>query len=93
MIWYNKHLESRFNRIKEEALKRGHTEEDLQVLFLNKLNKKTKSVRIRKMIELAYYLGQLRAIKDVNEGYTPITIDPLEIPQPYTPNPNKSEDE
>lgn len=72
--WNKDRLERRYNSILEDAKRRGFTDEDLESHYLNKICKKTKSLRILRFIELAYYLGQLRAISDIDEGYTVISL-------------------
>ena len=58
-----------YNRIKCEALRNGFTQEELERCDLSRLNRQTKSKRILHMIRLAYYLGQLRGIKDCDEVF------------------------
>ena len=79
MNWNDKTIEKMYNRIKKEAQERGIPEERLLSPYLNKLSKETKSPRILKMIEEAYYLGMLRGIHYVDEMKTPIFLRDLEI--------------
>lgn len=72
--WNKEQLKRRYERILEEAERRGFNTEELESPFLGKLSRRTSSARIMSMISLAYYLGQLRAIQDIDEGYTPITF-------------------
>ena len=79
MNWNDKTIEKMYNRIKKEAQERGIPEERLLSPYLNKLSKETKSPRILKMIEEAYYLGMLRGIHYVDEMKTPIFLRDLGI--------------
>lgn len=72
--WNDEKIEKHYKRIIKEAKDRGFTDDDLQSPYLNKLNKKTKSPRILKMISLAYYLGKLKGIQEIDEGKTPIVF-------------------
>lgn len=76
-MWNDKHLEKMFSRIKEEAIKGGIPEDHLKNLYLNDLNKKTKSPRILSLIKEAYYRGFLKGIKYVDEMKTPVGINPI----------------
>ena len=79
MKWNDTQIEKMYNKIKKEAQERGIPEERLLLPYLNKLSKETKSARILKMIEEAYYLGMLRGIHYVDEMKTPIFLRDLEI--------------
>lgn len=50
---------------------------DLDKPFLNQL--KSRKLTKDELIKYAYVLGQARGIQLVNEGATPIRIDPLEM--------------
>lgn len=76
--WNRDRLKREYERIIKNAKKDGFIDEELSSVYLDKISKKTKSPRIYKLIRWAYILGQLRAIQDIDEGYTPITIDPFE---------------
>lgn len=71
--WNDEKIKRTFEREKQYALKE-FTEEELEVLYLNKLSKQTKSRRILRMISLAYTLGKLKGIQAVDEGKTPVTL-------------------
>ncbi len=72
--WNKEQHKRRYERILEEAKKRGFTDEELESPYLNKLSHQTGSTRIMRMITLAYYLGELRGVRAVDEGYTPVTF-------------------
>lgn len=76
--WNKERLKRRYERVRQEALDRGFTEEDLETHYLNKICKGTKSPRILHLITLAYFLGQLRGISDIDEGYTQISLRDLD---------------
>lgn len=57
-----------FNWVKQDAVRKGFTEEELTVIYLdNPAFKATKSKRIWRFISLAYYLGQLNGIRYCDE--------------------------
>lgn len=74
--WNDKSIKSHYERelehIKED--KYNFTDEELECLYLDKLSHQTKSMRIMRMVTLAYHLGKLKGIKEVDEGKTPITL-------------------
>lgn len=72
--WNKEQHKKKYERIVEEAKERGFTDEELERPYLDKLSHQTNSARIMRMITLAYYLGELRGVRDVDEGYTPITL-------------------
>ena len=73
MDWNDRHCEYAMKSLKRrtEALNL-----DLDKPFLNQL--KSKKLTKDELIKYAYVLGQARGIQLVNEGATPIRIDPLE---------------
>ena len=73
--WNKEQLQRRYNRVTKNALDRGFTAEELKKPYLDELSRQTKSSRILHMIKLAYYLGQLRAIQDIDESFTPVVLD------------------
>ena len=73
--WNKERLQRRYNRVTKNALDRGFTAEELKKPYLDELSRQTKSSRILHMIGLAYYLGQLRAIQDIDESFTPVVLD------------------
>lgn len=74
MYWNDDGIKRHYERVKEEAIRRGFTEEELKSPYLDKLSHKTKSARIMSMITLAYYLGKMKGIVEVDEGKTPVTL-------------------
>ena len=72
--WNKDSLLRHYNRTLADAKRRGFTDEELDSPYLDKLSHQTKSGRIYRMIELAYYLGKLKGISEVDEGHTPIVL-------------------
>lgn len=72
--WNKERYEKHYNRIIEDAKHRGFTNEELANPYLDKLSHQTKSGRIQRMIELAYYLGKLKGVAECDEGHTPIML-------------------
>lgn len=67
-----------FNRLREEALKEGYTEEELDNISLSYLYKKTKSSRILRYITLAYILGRMSGVASCDELFHGvISLQPL----------------
>jgi 23S rRNA G2445 N2-methylase RlmL len=54
------------------AQRAGFTIEELETPTLDRLSHQTKSLRILRMVKLAYHLGVLRGIRSVDEMSTPI---------------------
>lgn len=67
-----KHYERTLRYAKEEHW--GFTDNELDNPYLSKLNKQTKSKRILRMISLAYTLGKLKGIQEIDESKTPIVF-------------------
>lgn len=74
--WNDEKLKRHYDRTLKQAKEDGwkFTDEELETPYLNKLSKKTKSKRIMRMIVLAYYLGKLKGIQEVDEGKTTIVL-------------------
>jgi len=75
--WNDEKLKKHYDRTLRHALCDGFfkfTEEELEVPYLDKLSHQTKSYRILRMICLAYELGKLKGIKEIDEGKTPVTL-------------------
>lgn len=72
--WNKEGLKRHYLRIVDDAKKHGYTDEELERPYLDKLSHQTKSGRIMRMISLAYYLGKLKGVAEVDEGLTPITL-------------------
>lgn len=67
-----KHYERTLRWAKDDRW--NFTDEELEKPYLNKLSKQTKSRRILRMISLAYTLGKLKGIQEVDEGKTPVVL-------------------
>ena len=79
--WNDEKLEKVFNREKRYMLENkicNFTEDELSKTYLDSSVFKTKSSRIWRMITLGFCIGKLAGIKTVDEGKTPISLDPLE---------------
>lgn len=74
----NKNCQLSFKRL-QEMVKDEYPELDLNQPYLDKLCHQTKSPRIINLIRQAYYLGMARGIKRVDEGMTPVVLDPIEM--------------
>jgi hypothetical protein len=74
--WNDEKLKKHYDRTKGYAKECVYefTDEELERPNLCKLSKQTNSKRIMKMITLAYYLGKLKGIQEVDEGKTPIVL-------------------
>ena len=72
--WNKPSIQRHYDRTKEDAKRHGFTDEELQNPYLDKLSHQTKSKRIYRMVELAYWLGKLKGISEIDEGFTPITF-------------------
>lgn len=61
--------EKQYQKLLTDVLDRGFTLQDLmpRYQYLNNPKLKTKSTRIAKMCELAYFLGMLREIRELDE--------------------------
>lgn len=79
MTFQNKRHEKLYNRIREDAIKKGFTDEETSTPYLDRLSKQTKSPRIMRMISLAYRLGEMRGVKMCDELFhTKISLRELE---------------
>lgn len=73
--WNDKKIKMHFDRtLKHIKQDYDFTDEELERLYLDKLSHQTKSHRIIRMITLAYCLGKLKGIQEVDEGKTPISF-------------------
>ena len=68
--WNSKHCELAWKRL--ERYNNGYA--DISHPYLDKICKKTKSVRIKGLIEEAYYLGWARGILQVNNGMNVVKL-------------------
>jgi hypothetical protein len=77
--WNDKNLEKRYNRVKENAMQSPniafmrYNENFFSAPTLESWKFNTKSARQWQRIELAYALGQMRAIKDIDDGKNILT--------------------
>lgn len=76
--WNDPVLRRKYERLLDTAKREGFTDDELESPYLDKLSHQTSSPRIMRMIRLAYTLGQLRGISQVDEGKTPITASSLD---------------
>lgn len=74
--WNDEHLEEIYRRIERDTLNCPNyeaNEETVKTPTLESWKFATKSARIWGMIQLAYNLGRMRALKDIDEGKSIIT--------------------
>lgn len=74
MDWNDRHCEHAMKSLKRRT---EILNLDLDRPFLNQL--KDRKLTKDELVRCAYILGQARGIQLVNEGATPIKIDPLEM--------------
>jgi hypothetical protein len=67
MRFLNVKFEKMYNRIKEDAIRHGFSEEELIITNLSNPVFKTKSDKIWNYISLAYWLGRLDGIRYCDE--------------------------
>ena len=74
--WNSTRLQKHYNRTLDDAKRHPakFTDEELSTPYLDRLSKQTKSHRIMRMITLAYFLGKLKGISEIDEGQTPIVL-------------------
>jgi len=74
--WNDEKIKRHYNRTLEHAKRDrfNFTDEELSNPYLDKLSHQTKSGRIMRMVTLAYYLGKLKGIQEIDEGKTPIVL-------------------
>ena len=74
--WNDKNIKNHYDRIIKHAKdgRYNFTDEELANPYLDKLSHQTKSSRIMIMITLAYHLGKLKGIREVDEGKTPVVM-------------------
>lgn len=75
--WNDEKIKRHYERVLKDAKRDrcNFTDEELEHPYLDKLSHQTKSRRIMRMITLAYYLGKLKGIQEIDEGKTPIVLD------------------
>jgi hypothetical protein len=67
-----RHFERTLRWAKEDRY--NFTDEELKSPYLDKLSHQTRSGRIMRMVTLAYHLGKLKGIQEMDEGKTPISL-------------------
>ena len=74
--WNDERLTRHYNRILWSAKtdRYNFTDKELEHPYLDKLSHQTKSSRIIRMVTLAYYLGKLKGIREIDEGKTPVVL-------------------
>lgn len=80
-IWNSDKLKNKY-KVEYERAKRdkfNFTEDELSSPYLDKLSHQTNSIRILRMITLAYYLGKLRMIEEIDNGKSLVTMSNNEI--------------
>ena len=75
--WNSKHCELVMKNLQESVVDE-YPELDLDYPYLDNLCKQTKSKKALDLIRQAYYLGMARGIIRVDQGMTPVTLDPFE---------------
>jgi hypothetical protein len=76
MKWNDEGLKRHYDRTMRYAKNDRHnfTDDELESPYLDKLSHQTKSCRIMRMVTLAYHLGKLKGIREIDEGKTPVTF-------------------
>jgi len=74
--WNDEKIKLHYNRVLKDAKRDRYnfTDEELEHPYLDKLSHQTKSRRIMRMVTLAYYLGKLKGVREVDEGKTPVVM-------------------
>ena len=74
--WNDEKLKRHYDRTLKHAKddRYNFTDDELSNPYLDKLSNQTRSSRIMRMITLAYYLGKLKGIQEVDEGKTPVVL-------------------
>jgi hypothetical protein len=73
--WNDEKLKKHYERtLRDSKESYDFTDEELEKPYLDKLSKQTTSIRIMRMVILAYQLGKLKGIKEIDEGKTPVTL-------------------
>lgn len=74
--WNDEKIKRHYERVLKDAKRDRYnfTDEELERPYLDKLSHQTKSSRIMRMVTLAYYLGKLKGVREVDEGKTPIVL-------------------
>ena len=74
--WNDEKIKRHYERVLKDAKRDRYnfTDEELESPYLDKLSHQTRSSRIMRMVTLAYYLGKLKGVREVDEGKTPIVL-------------------
>lgn len=74
--WNDEKIKFHYNRVLKDVKRDrfNFTDDELSNPYLDKLSHQTKSSRIMRMVTLAYYLGKLKGIQEIDEGKTPIVL-------------------
>jgi hypothetical protein len=74
--WNDEKIKKHYDRVLNDAKRDRHnfTDEELEHPYLDKLSHQTRSFRIMRMVTLAYYLGKLKGVREVDEGKTPVVL-------------------
>ena len=74
--WNDEKLKRHYDRTLKHAKddRYNFTDDELSNPYLDKLSNQTRSSRIMRMITLAYYLGKLKGIQEVDEGKTHVVL-------------------
>ncbi len=74
--WNDKKVKRHYDRTLKHAKESIYdfTDDELERPYLDKLSHQTKSSRIMRMVTLAYHLGKLKGVREVDEGKTPVVL-------------------
>jgi len=74
--WNDKKIKLHYDRTLKHAKddRYNFSDDELANPYLDKLSHQTKSSRIMRMVTLAYHLGKLKGIREVDEGKTPVVL-------------------
>lgn len=76
--WNSKHCELAMKNL-QNSVADEYPNLNLNYPYLDNLCKQTNSKKTLDLIKQAYYLGMARGITRVDQGMTPVTIDPFEM--------------
>lgn len=77
--WNSPHCEIAMKNL-QDAVADEYPNLDLTYPYLDNICNQTQSKKALDLIRQAYYLGMARGIKRVDQGMTPVTLDPFETP-------------
>ena len=74
--WNDENIKKHYTRTLEDAKRNRYnfTDEELEHPYIDKLSHQTKSRRIMRMVTLAYHLGKLKGVREVDGGKTPVVL-------------------